>query len=71
MRKKTAENFCEYVVRWREQAARVKPSMKESEMIDIFLQVQEPDYFHYFLFAVEKAFKLGKWWKMESSLEIL
>jgi len=50
------EFFCEYAVRWREQAARVKPPMKESEMIDVFLQVQEPDYFHYLLSAVGKTF---------------
>ncbi|KAK4726955.1 hypothetical protein R3W88_031872 [Solanum pinnatisectum] len=37
MRKKTTENFNEYVIRWREQAARVKLPMKESEIIDVFL----------------------------------
>ncbi|XP_049394536.1 uncharacterized protein LOC125858774 [Solanum stenotomum] len=56
MRKKTTENFREYAVRWREQAARVKPSIKESEMIDVFLQAQEPDYFHYLISAVGKIF---------------
>ncbi|KAG5605870.1 hypothetical protein H5410_027362 [Solanum commersonii] len=40
----------------REQAARVKPSMKESEIIDDVLQAQEPDYFHYLLSAVEITF---------------
>ncbi|XP_025884532.2 uncharacterized protein [Solanum lycopersicum] len=56
MRKKTTENFREYAIRWREQVARVKPPMKESEMIDVFLQAQEPDYFHYLLSAVGKTF---------------
>ncbi|XP_049364034.1 uncharacterized protein LOC125828744 [Solanum verrucosum] len=56
MRKKTTENFREYAIRWREQAARVKPPMKESEMIDVFLQAQEPDYFHYLLSVVGKTF---------------
>ncbi|XP_015068680.1 uncharacterized protein LOC107013234 [Solanum pennellii] len=41
---------------WREQAARIKPPMKESEMIDVFLQAQEPDYFHYLLSAVRMTF---------------
>ncbi|KAG5631436.1 hypothetical protein H5410_003153 [Solanum commersonii] len=50
------ENFHKYAVRWREQATRVNPPMKESEMIDVSLQVQEPDYFHYLLLAVRKAF---------------
>ncbi|KAH0669887.1 hypothetical protein KY285_025781 [Solanum tuberosum] len=40
----------------REQAARVKPPMKEFEMIDVFLQAQEPDYFHYLLSVVGKTF---------------
>ncbi|XP_015057530.1 uncharacterized protein LOC107003756 [Solanum pennellii] len=55
-RKKTTENFREYAIRWREQAARVKPPMKESEMIDVFLQAQEPDYFNYLLSDVGKTF---------------
>ncbi|KAK6776077.1 hypothetical protein RDI58_027078 [Solanum bulbocastanum] len=42
MRKKTTKNFREYAIRWREQAAWVKPPMKESEMIHVFLQAQEP-----------------------------
>ena len=69
------KNFCEYAIRWREQAARVKPPMKESEMIDVFLQAQEPDYFHYLLSAVRKTFaeviKVGEMGKMASSLERL
>ncbi|KAK4706217.1 hypothetical protein R3W88_034233 [Solanum pinnatisectum] len=55
-RKKTMKNFREYAVRWREQAARVKPPMKELEMIDVFLQAQELDYFYYLLYAVGKTF---------------
>ncbi|KAK4707116.1 hypothetical protein R3W88_033330 [Solanum pinnatisectum] len=55
MRKKTTENFREYAIRWREQVARVKTPMKES-MIDVFLQEQEPDYFHYLLSVVVKIF---------------
>ncbi|KAK4726952.1 hypothetical protein R3W88_031869 [Solanum pinnatisectum] len=51
----TIENFHEYAIRWREQAARVKPPMKEAEMIDVFLQVQESDYFHYLLSIVGKT----------------
>ncbi|KAK4733719.1 hypothetical protein R3W88_007980 [Solanum pinnatisectum] len=51
----TTKNFCEYAIRWREQVARVKPPMKES-MIDVFLQAQELDYFHYLLSVVVKIF---------------
>ncbi|KAG5615187.1 hypothetical protein H5410_015011 [Solanum commersonii] len=56
MRKKTTENFCEYAVRWREQAARLKSPMKESKMIDIFIQEQELNYFRYLLSTVGKTF---------------
>ncbi|KAH0670694.1 hypothetical protein KY289_025187 [Solanum tuberosum] len=56
MKKKLSESFREYVIRWREQAARVKPPMKDYELIDVFLQAQEPDYFHYLLAAMGKPF---------------
>ncbi|XP_010325210.1 uncharacterized protein [Solanum lycopersicum] len=56
MKKKPSESFREYAIRWREQAARVKPPMKDYELIDVFLQAQEPDYFHYLLAAMVKPF---------------
>ncbi|KAH0633267.1 hypothetical protein KY284_036053 [Solanum tuberosum] len=56
MKKKPSESFREYAVIWREQAARVKPPMKDYELIDVFLQAQEPDYFHYLLAAMGKPF---------------
>ncbi|KAM3323064.1 hypothetical protein P3S67_004215 [Capsicum chacoense] len=34
MKKKSTETFKEYAIRWREQAARVKPSMKESKIVE-------------------------------------
>ncbi|XP_075083257.1 uncharacterized protein LOC142167006 [Nicotiana tabacum] len=37
-------------------AARVKPPMKEAEMIDYFLQARDPDYLHYMLAAIGKPF---------------
>ncbi|XP_049393462.1 uncharacterized protein LOC125857851 [Solanum stenotomum] len=56
MKKKSSESFREYAIRWREQAVRVKPPMKDYELIDVFLQAQEPDYFHYLLAAMGKPF---------------
>ncbi|XP_060200128.1 uncharacterized protein LOC132628360 [Lycium barbarum] len=56
IRKKPTESFREYAIKWREQAARVKPPMKESVMINVFLQAQEPDYFHYLLSTMGKTF---------------
>ncbi|XP_009610714.2 uncharacterized protein [Nicotiana tomentosiformis] len=56
IKKKPTEIFGEYAIKWREQAARVKPPMKEAEMIDYFLQDQDPDYLHYMLAAISKPF---------------
>ncbi|KAM3327189.1 hypothetical protein P3S67_002315 [Capsicum chacoense] len=56
MRKKITESFGEYAIRWREQAARVRSSIKESEMIDIILQAQEPDYFHHLISTIGNTF---------------
>ncbi|XP_075081348.1 uncharacterized protein LOC142166305 [Nicotiana tabacum] len=45
LKKKPIESFMDYAIKWREQAARVKPPMDEHELITVFLQDQEPDYF--------------------------
>ncbi|KAM3289557.1 hypothetical protein P3S67_017845 [Capsicum chacoense] len=39
-----------------EQASSVRPSIKKSEMIDIFLKAQEPDYFHHLLYTIGSTF---------------
>ncbi|XP_070029962.1 uncharacterized protein [Nicotiana sylvestris] len=54
--KKPGESFREYGFRWREQAARVDPLMKESEMVDYFLQALEPTYFGHLVSAIGKSF---------------
>ncbi|XP_070049967.1 uncharacterized protein [Nicotiana tomentosiformis] len=56
LKKKTAESFREYAIKWREQAARVKPLMDEAEMVTVFLQVQEADYFQNMMSAMGKPF---------------
>ncbi|XP_075095262.1 uncharacterized protein LOC142173548 [Nicotiana tabacum] len=55
-KKKTAESFREYAIKWREQAARVKPPMDETEMVNVFLQDQEADYFQNTMSAMGKPF---------------
>ncbi|XP_070037119.1 uncharacterized protein [Nicotiana tomentosiformis] len=45
IKKKPTESFKEYAIKWREQAARVKPPMDNYELITIFLEAQDPDYF--------------------------
>ncbi|XP_070029113.1 uncharacterized protein [Nicotiana sylvestris] len=56
MEKKPSESFREYGFRWRKQAARVDPSMKESEMVDYFLQFLEPTYYGHLVSAIGKSF---------------
>ncbi|XP_070046118.1 uncharacterized protein [Nicotiana tomentosiformis] len=56
LKKKTAESFCEYAIKWRDQAARVKPPMDETETVNVFLQAQEVDYFQNMMSAMGKPF---------------
>ncbi|XP_075086157.1 uncharacterized protein LOC107797942 [Nicotiana tabacum] len=54
--KKIAESFREYAIKWREQVARVKPPMDETEMVNVFLQAQEADYFQNMMSVMGKPF---------------
>jgi len=56
LEKKHNESFREYGFLWREQAARVDPPMKESEMVDYFLQALEPTYFGHLVSEIGKSF---------------
>ncbi|XP_070048872.1 uncharacterized protein [Nicotiana tomentosiformis] len=64
LKKKPTESFREYAIKWREQAARVKPSMDDHELITVFLQAQDPDYFQNMMSAMGrpfwKAIKIGE-----------
>nr|XP_033510929.1 uncharacterized protein LOC117275728 [Nicotiana tomentosiformis] len=72
LKKKPTESFKEYAIKWREQAARVKPPLHDHELITVFLQAQEPDYFQNMMFEVGKSFseaiKIGK--MVENDLKI-
>ncbi|KAM3362516.1 hypothetical protein P3S68_017370 [Capsicum galapagoense] len=54
--KKITESFREYAIRWREQAARVKPPMKESKIVEVFIQAQDEKYYQHLLPALGKPF---------------
>ena len=56
MKKKSTEGFREYAIRWREKAARVKPPMKESKLVEVFIQAQDKTYFQHLLPAMGKSF---------------
>ncbi|KAH0717187.1 hypothetical protein KY285_013218 [Solanum tuberosum] len=72
MRKKPNESFREYAIKWREQVARVKPPFDEQELVDIFIEAQDPDYFHHLTAAMGRPFhttiKIGE--MVESGLKI-
>ncbi|XP_060182014.1 uncharacterized protein LOC132611629 [Lycium barbarum] len=56
VQKKSTESFREFAIRWREQAARVKPPMAEGEVVDTFLQAQTEEYYQHMLPALGKPF---------------
>ena len=45
IKKMSTETFREYAIRWREQAARVKPPMKEIKIVEAFIQAQDETYY--------------------------
>ncbi|WMV18264.1 hypothetical protein MTR67_011649, partial [Solanum verrucosum] len=71
MRKKSNESFREYAIKLREQAARVKPPLDEQELADIFIEAQDPEYFHHLTAAMGRPFhttiKIGE--MVESGLK--
>ncbi|XP_075101833.1 uncharacterized protein LOC142177260 [Nicotiana tabacum] len=56
LNKRTTKRFREYAIKWREQAVRVKPPMDDTEIVTIFLQAQEADYFQNMMSAMGKPF---------------
>ncbi|XP_047266590.1 uncharacterized protein LOC124897616 [Capsicum annuum] len=56
MKKKSTEGFREYAIRWREQATRVKPLMKENKLVEAFIQAQNETYFQHLLSAMGNSF---------------
>ncbi|XP_070025317.1 uncharacterized protein [Nicotiana sylvestris] len=56
MKKKPTESFRKYAIKWREQAARVKPPMDNHQLITVFLEAQEPDYFQNMMSAMGRPF---------------
>ncbi|KAM3266202.1 hypothetical protein P3L10_003196 [Capsicum annuum] len=56
IKKKNNKNFREYAIRWRGQAARVKPPMKESKIVEMFIQAQDETYYQHLLPALGKPF---------------
>ncbi|XP_070045930.1 uncharacterized protein [Nicotiana tomentosiformis] len=45
LKKKPTENFCEYVTRWRSEAAKVRLALEEEKMNKFFVRAQDPQYY--------------------------
>ncbi|XP_070017617.1 uncharacterized protein [Nicotiana sylvestris] len=71
-KKKSSGSFREYAVKWHKQTTRVKPPMDETEMVSVFLQAQEADYYQNMMFVMGKPFaeaiKIGE--MVENGLKI-
>ncbi|KAK4722115.1 hypothetical protein R3W88_012348 [Solanum pinnatisectum] len=74
IKQNSTESYREYAYRWRREAARVRPPMTEKEIIEVFVHIQEPEYYNGMLFilggkfneivkigeAIEDGLKTGK-----------
>ncbi|XP_015060443.1 uncharacterized protein LOC107006392 [Solanum pennellii] len=45
MKQKSTESYREFAYRWRKETARVRPPMTEKEIVEVFVRVQEPEYY--------------------------
>ena len=78
IRQKSTENYREYALRWRKEAAKVQPPMSEREITEMFIRTQGPEYYERMLCmmgqkfveivkvgeALEDGFKTGKLTKL-------
>ncbi|KAK4736925.1 hypothetical protein R3W88_000622 [Solanum pinnatisectum] len=56
MKQKSNESYREFAYRWRKEAARVRPPMSEKEIIEVFVRVQEPEYYDRIMLLVGAKF---------------
>ncbi|KAK4730909.1 hypothetical protein R3W88_023897 [Solanum pinnatisectum] len=56
MKQKSNESYREFVYRWRNEASRVRPPMSEKEIVEVFVRVQEPEYYDRIMLLVGVKF---------------
>ncbi|XP_055800353.1 uncharacterized protein LOC129869752 [Solanum dulcamara] len=56
IKQKSTESYREYAYHWRKEAGRVRPSMIEKEIIEVFVRNQEPGYYDRMLLLVGAKF---------------
>ena len=74
MKQKPTEIYRKFAYIWRKKVGRVRPPMNEKEIVEVFVRVQEPEYYDRIMLLVgakfaeivnvgetiEDGFKLGK-----------
>nr|XP_010312387.1 uncharacterized protein LOC104644419 [Solanum lycopersicum] len=56
IKQKPTESYREFAYRWRKEAARVRPPMTEKEIVEVFVRVQEPEYYDRIMLLVGAKF---------------
>ncbi|XP_015076282.1 uncharacterized protein LOC107020435 [Solanum pennellii] len=56
MKQKLTESYGEFAYRWRKEAARVRPPMTEKEIVEVFVRVQEPEYYDRIILLIRAKF---------------
>ncbi|XP_070017204.1 uncharacterized protein [Nicotiana sylvestris] len=64
LKKKPTKNFREYAIRWRSEAAKVRPALEEEQMNRFFVRAQDPQYYERLMLIEGQRFsdiiKLGE-----------
>ncbi|KAK4708058.1 hypothetical protein R3W88_028983 [Solanum pinnatisectum] len=56
IKRKSTESYREYAYRWRKEAARVRPPMTEKEIVEVFIRIQEPEYYDKIMLLIGEKF---------------
>ena len=56
MKKKSTESYREVAYRWRKEAPRVRPQMIEKEIVEVFVRVQELEYYDRIILLIGAKF---------------
>ncbi|XP_069144312.1 uncharacterized protein [Solanum lycopersicum] len=56
MKQKSTKSYQKFACRWRKEATRVRPPMTEKEIVKVFIQVQEPEYYDRIILLIRAKF---------------
>ena len=56
MKQKSTKSYREFAYRWRKEEVRVRPTMSEKEIVEVFVRVQEPEYYDRIILLVGAKF---------------